>query len=177
MNDRINLSSSVFSLKFLQQSASIDDHEVSYRECFYSLLIHCLKELWEMAQWLGYLLFCRGSLQDSANWPESAEVARGHQHTTRSLMVSFSLWRSDKWSSTMQRKVDQYMCVVSEWLSGLLLWTGTMTKITLRRTTFNWGWFTGSEVLLSSRWEHGSIQAGMHGAGGAESSTCSSEGC
>ena len=30
---------------------------------------------------------------------------------------------------------------------------------------------------LSSRWEHGSIQVGRHGAGGAESSTSSSEGC
>jgi hypothetical protein len=33
-----------------------------------------------------------------------------------------------------------------------------MTKATLIRTTFNWSWLTGS---LSSRWEHGSIHAGM----------------
>jgi hypothetical protein len=37
-----------------------------------------------------------------------------------------------------------------------------MTKATLIRTTFNWGWLTGSEIqALSSRREHGSIQAGM----------------
>jgi hypothetical protein len=38
-----------------------------------------------------------------------------------------------------------------------------MTKATLIRTTFNWGWLTGSAVqsILSSRQEHGSIQVGM----------------
>jgi hypothetical protein len=37
-----------------------------------------------------------------------------------------------------------------------------MTRATLIRTAFNWGWLTGSEVpSLSSRQEHGSIQAGM----------------
>jgi hypothetical protein len=37
-----------------------------------------------------------------------------------------------------------------------------MTKASLIRTTFNWGWLTGSEVQFSSsRCEHGSIQAGM----------------
>jgi hypothetical protein len=38
-----------------------------------------------------------------------------------------------------------------------------MTKETLIRTTFNWGWLIGSERFspLSSRWEHVSIQAGM----------------
>ena len=37
-----------------------------------------------------------------------------------------------------------------------------MVKATLIRTTFNWGWLTGSEgPPLSSRWEHGSIQADM----------------
>jgi hypothetical protein len=40
-----------------------------------------------------------------------------------------------------------------------------MTKTTLIRTTFNWGYFTGSEVQrfspFLSRPEHGSIQAGM----------------
>jgi hypothetical protein len=33
-----------------------------------------------------------------------------------------------------------------------------MIKATLIRTTFNWDWLTGS---VSSRWENGSIQAGM----------------
>jgi hypothetical protein len=37
-----------------------------------------------------------------------------------------------------------------------------MTKATLIRTTFNWGWLTSSEVQpLSSRQKHGSCQAGM----------------
>jgi len=28
--------------------------------------------------------------------------------------------------------------------------------------TFNWGWHTGQRFIpLSSRWEHGSVQAGM----------------
>jgi hypothetical protein len=51
-----------------------------------------------------------------------------------------------------------------------------MTKATLRRTTFNWGWLTGSEVqsilIKAGTWQH----PGRHGAGGAESSTSSSEG-
>jgi hypothetical protein len=37
-----------------------------------------------------------------------------------------------------------------------------MAKVTLRRTTFNWGWLTGSEVeFIIIKVEHGSIQAGM----------------
>jgi hypothetical protein len=52
-----------------------------------------------------------------------------------------------------------------------------MTKATLIRTTFNWGWLTGSEVqsiiTKAGAWQH----PGRHGAGGAESSTSSSEGC
>jgi hypothetical protein len=37
-----------------------------------------------------------------------------------------------------------------------------MTKATLIKTTFNWGWLTESKFSpLSSRQEHGSIQAGM----------------
>ena len=52
-----------------------------------------------------------------------------------------------------------------------------MTKATLIRTTFNSGWLTGSEVPSSSlkvgAWQH----PGRHGAGGAERSTSSSEGC
>jgi hypothetical protein len=41
-----------------------------------------------------------------------------------------------------------------------------MTKATLIRTTFNWGWPAGSEVqsiiIKAGAWqEHGSMQAGM----------------
>jgi hypothetical protein len=36
------------------------------------------------------------------------------QHTTRSFLGLFSLWSQDKWSSTTQYKVHQYMCVGSE---------------------------------------------------------------
>jgi hypothetical protein len=59
----------------------------------------------------------------------------------------------------------------------LLLRIDTMTKATLIRTTFNWGWLTGSEVqsiiIKVGAWQH----PGRHGAGGVESSTSSSEGC
>jgi hypothetical protein len=53
-----------------------------------------------------------------------------------------------------------------------------MTKATLLRTTFNWGWLTGSEVQsiiikAGTKWQH----PVRHGAGGAESSTYLSEGC
>jgi hypothetical protein len=52
-----------------------------------------------------------------------------------------------------------------------------MTKATLERTTFNWGWLKGSElqsiIIKAGTWQH----PGRHGAGGAESSTSSFEGC
>ena len=35
---------------------------------------------------------------------------------------------------------------VSVLVRVLLLWTDTMTRATLIRTTFNWGWLTDSEV-------------------------------
>jgi hypothetical protein len=59
----------------------------------------------------------------------------------------------------------------------LLLETDTMTKTTLIRTTFNWGWITGSEIqfifVKAGTWQH----PGRHCTGRAESSTSSSEGC
>jgi hypothetical protein len=58
----------------------------------------------------------------------------------------------------------------------LLLGTDTMTKATLKWTTFNWGWFTGSKVLSNiinvRTWQH----PVRHGAE-AKNSTSSSEGC
>jgi hypothetical protein len=52
-----------------------------------------------------------------------------------------------------------------------------MTKATLIRTAFNWVWLIGSEVLSIiikvGAWQH----PGRHGAGGADSSASSSEGC
>jgi hypothetical protein len=52
-----------------------------------------------------------------------------------------------------------------------------MTKATLIKTTFNWGWLTDSEVqsiaIKVEAWQH----PGRHGAGEAESSTSSSKGC
>ena len=36
-----------------------------------------------------------------------------------------------------------------------------MTKATLRRTTFNWGWLTGSEGQSIIKAGDGSTQAGM----------------
>jgi hypothetical protein len=51
-----------------------------------------------------------------------------------------------------------------------------MTKATLIRTTFNWGWLTGLQVKFSiikaGTWQH----PGRHDAEGAKSSTSSSEG-
>jgi len=53
----------------------------------------------------------------------------------------------------------------------------TIIKVTLIKKTFNWGWLTGSEVqsitIKVGTWQH----QGRHSAGGAESSTSSSEGC
>ena len=47
----------------------------------------------------------------------------------------------------------------------------------LQKTTFNWGWLTGLEiqpiVIQAETWQH----PGRYGAGGAASSTSSSEGC
>jgi hypothetical protein len=41
---------------------------------------------------------------------------------------------------------------------GLLMRTDTMTKATLIRTTFNWGWLTDSEVqsivIKTGAWQH-----------------------
>jgi hypothetical protein len=59
----------------------------------------------------------------------------------------------------------------------LLLETDTMSKATLLRTSFNWGWLTGSEVQsitikAGARQHPGREEAGE----GAESSTSSSEG-
>ena len=55
----------------------------------------------------------------------------------------------------------------------LMLCTDTMTKATPIRTTFNWEWLTGSEVLSiiieAGAWQY----RGRHGAGEAESSTSS----
>jgi hypothetical protein len=55
----------------------------------------------------------------------------------------------------------------------------TLTKTPITRPTalFNWGWLTGSEVqsiiIKEGAWQH----PGRHSAGGAGSSTSSSEGC
>jgi len=52
-----------------------------------------------------------------------------------------------------------------------------MTKASLIKDNINLGWFTDSEVqsiiIKAGAWQH----PGRHGAGGAESSTSSSEGC
>jgi hypothetical protein len=55
-----------------------------------------------------------------------------------------------------------------------------MTKASLikkKKTAFNWGWLTGSEVqsiiIKVGAWQY----PGRHGTGRAESSTSSSKGC
>jgi hypothetical protein len=63
-------------------------------------------------------------------------------------------------------------------LSVLLLQTDTMTNATLIRETFNWGWLTGSNVQSIIFKAGGTCQhPSRHNAGGAGSSTPSSEGC
>ena len=47
-----------------------------------------------------------------ANQPKSKEVEGSCWHTTRSFSVCFSLQSPNKWSSTTQRKADQYMHAV-----------------------------------------------------------------
>jgi hypothetical protein len=51
-----------------------------------------------------------------------------------------------------------------------------MTKAISIRTTFNWGWLTGSEVqsiaIKAGTWQY----SGRHSAGGAESSSSCSKG-
>ena len=51
-----------------------------------------------------------------------------------------------------------------------------MTKATLLKTKFNWGWFTGSEVQSIIIKAGAQQHQGRCGAGGAESSTFCSEG-
>jgi hypothetical protein len=53
-----------------------------------------------------------------------------------------------------------------------------MTKASLIKITFNWGWLTGS-VRSSVHYYQGESMAysGRHGAGRAESSISSSKGC
>jgi hypothetical protein len=75
--------------------------------------------------------------------------------------------------------VSPELSAPSKWRGGegsvlvrvLLLRTGTMTKATLIRTAFNWGWPTGSEIqsiiIKVGTWQH----PGRHSAGGAERST------
>jgi len=52
-----------------------------------------------------------------------------------------------------------------------------MTKATLFRSAFNWGWLTGTGILFiiikAGAWQH----SGRQGTGGAETSTSSSEDC
>jgi hypothetical protein len=59
------------------------------------------------------------------------------------------------------------------YLAFVLLWRGTMTKATLTRTTFNWGWLIGlAHYHQDGAWQH----PGWLGTGGAESSTSWSRG-
>jgi hypothetical protein len=51
-----------------------------------------------------------------------------------------------------------------------------MTKGTLIRTTFNWGWLAGSEIQSIIIKVGTEQHPGRHGARGTESSTSSSEG-
>jgi hypothetical protein len=52
-----------------------------------------------------------------------------------------------------------------------------MTQASLIKTTFNWGWLTGSEVQPIIIKAGVQQRPGRHGTGGAEISTSLSEGC
>ena len=55
-------------------------------------------------------------------------------------MATMRVWLSFKFFSLFCRILHS----ATVWVRVLLLWTDTMTKATLRRITFNWGWLTGS---------------------------------
>ena len=44
----------------------------------------------------------------------SAHASNQQETAVQSFLVCFFLWSPDKWSSTIQCKADQYMCVVSK---------------------------------------------------------------
>ena len=54
-------------------------------------------------------------------------------------------------SNVLIEQTSSTMCspIVGALVRFLLLWTDTMTKATLTRTTFHWSWLTGSEVQSS----------------------------
>jgi hypothetical protein len=63
------------------------------------------------------LASARESVSDDVTRCQSARALRSGkrlQHTTRSFLLCFSLWSPDKWSSTKQCKVDQYMHAISK---------------------------------------------------------------
>ena len=72
------------------------------------------------------------------------------------FLVCVSVW----WNNTMWYVVNWNCCVLEALCNicnipyrtvldrPLLLWTDTMSKATLTKTTFNWGWLTGSEVQI-----------------------------
>jgi len=55
--------------------------------------------------------------------------------------------------------------------------TETMTKATLIKTAFNWGWLIGSEVKSKIMKAGTQQHPGRHCTGGAEIFTSSTEGC
>jgi hypothetical protein len=77
------------------------------------------------------------------------------------------------WTHILEQNLT--FCISGVLVRVLLLWTDTMTKATIIRTTFNWGWLTGSKVqsisITVGVWQH----PARHGAGGAESSISLSE--
>jgi hypothetical protein len=85
------MASSAFSLKFWQQLDSIEDREVSYRECFYTLPVNYLRMLLRDSSVVRLFVVLQ-RIRDSVNRPESAEVARTHQHTTRNSFWCVSIY-------------------------------------------------------------------------------------
>ena len=78
-----------------------------------------------------------------------------------------------------ERLEDQLFRAILSYMTALgfpLLRKGTMTKATLIRTTFSWGWLTGSGVQSIFIMAGSTAGSDRHGAGRAESSTLSSKG-
>ena len=98
------------------------------------------------------------SLKSPSNWMSL------HSTSCASLYLSFWLPQT-LWFSSYVHSLSTGCLILQPMvyvlLTVLLLWTETMAKATLTRTTFNWGWLTGLEVQSIIWQEHGSIQAGM----------------
>jgi hypothetical protein len=134
------------------------------------------------------LLFLPGHLQTAA-WEQRNNVREiGRKNVSAhsicdsmykicvsSSQTTIPAWRGEV-GMKFHLKLRTFWQLTAVLVRVLLLWEDTMTKATLLRTTFSWVWLIGSEVqssiIKAAAWQC----PGRHGAGGAWSSTSSSEG-